>query len=575
MRTAIARWLAPPVFEGDEEKTRIAGLLNSLLLFVTIITALALPVLLSLTPADERLALLILLLPYIFVNIVALVIMRRGSVTAASYLFLFNLGLAILGSYAVSSLSSAGAASGITIFVAVANLLLSARAVRRLVVFVVLFTLAVTTAQIRGWITPVFAPTTDPFGIWVTNTIVFILTGAAIYLSSVSLRRALDNSLADKRNLQTANTELADLQKVLETRVKERTADLEKRATQLHTVSNVASAIASVQDLDALLPAITNLVSEKFAFYHAGIFLVDKTNEFAVLRAANSEGGKRMLERQHRLPLDTNSMVGYATSLGQPRVSLNVEADAVHLRNPDLPATRSEMTLPLRVGNRVIGALDVQSVQKNAFTTDDIEVLTILADQIAIAIENARLFSESKAALAESQATMDQFVRQEWKSFNRQSRQNGFIFDGRQIAPLIAQGQSERIKRTAQTGRLSLEKDSANVTVPIRLRGQTIGVLEVRPKKGQRQWTDDEIALLEAAADRAAFALENARLVESAQRRASRERAIGEISGKIGAVSERNVILQTAVEELGRKIGNTEIIIEMDSLFEQPDDTTG
>jgi GAF domain-containing protein len=100
--------------------------------------------------------------------------------------------------------------------------------------------------------------------------------------------------------------------------------------------------------------------------------------------------------------------------------------------------------------------------------------------------------------------------------------------------------------------------------MPIRLRGQTIGVLDVHPRNGSRQWTQDELAVVEAAADRAALALENARLVESAQRRAGRERAIGEISARVSAVSDRELILQTAVEELGRKIGNTEVRIEID-----------
>ncbi len=565
MRALISKWLTPPVFHGAEEKTRVAGLLNSILLFVIIGTTAVTPALLAFTEPSDIPALLVLLLPFILVNTVALALMRRGQVTFASYLFLFSLGLAIFGSYAVSPSNSSGALLAITIVIVFANVLLGARAISRLIVFVVLFTLAVTIARSRGWITPLFAPATGLFGNWVANSIVFILAGVGMYLSSISLRRTLDNSIADRRNLQATNKELADLQKVLEIRVQERTADLEKRASQLHTVSNVASTIASVQDLNALLFTITDLVSEKFGFYHAGIFLVDDAEEYALLRAANSEGGQRMLERGHRLALNANSMVGYATSLGQPRIALDVGADAVYFDNPDLPNTRSEMTIPLRAGNRVIGALDVQSTAMNAFTQDDIEVLTILADQLAIAIENARLFSEAKAALAESQETVDQYVRQEWKSFSRQARQNGFVFDGRQIAPLIPQGQSERIKRTAQTGRLSLEKDSTNMTIPIKLRGQTIGVLDVKPKKGQRQWTDDEIALLEAAADRAAFALENARLVESAQRRASRERAIGEISGKIGSVSERNLILQTAAEELGRKIGNSEIVIELET----------
>jgi GAF domain-containing protein len=146
----------------------------------------------------------------------------------------------------------------------------------------------------------------------------------------------------------------------------------------------------------------------------------------------------------------------------------------------------------------------------------------------------------------------------------RQVRQIGFVYDGKNIAPLERNGNRDQIKRAIQTGNLSLERASASVAIPIKLRGQTIGVLDVRSKKGQRVWKQDEIALLEAAAERAALALENARLVESAQRRAARERAIGDISSKIGAVSNLESILQTAVEELGRKMGGaTEVTLEI------------
>ncbi|MCC6298548.1 MAG: GAF domain-containing protein [Anaerolineales bacterium] len=575
MRAVFRRWFAPPIFEADEEKTRIAGLLNSILLFIVVITALAIPFLLISAEPSDRIAVLILLVPFILIDVGALLLMRRGYVAAASSVFLFNLSLAIFGSYAVSAPESPGSLLAIMIVVAFTNVLLGARTVIRLVGFIVIFTFFVTIGRMQGWLTPVFAPAVDAMGNWLSSAIVFVLAGLGVYLSSISLRRALDNSNSARKVLQTTNRELADLQKALEDRVKARTADLEKRAIQLQAVSSAANAIATVQDMDALLPAITNLVSERFGFYHAGIFLLDDNNEYAVLRAANSEGGKRMLDRQHKLLLDTNSMVGFAVSLGQPRVTLDVGTDSVYFNNPDLPNTRAEMALPLRVGNRVIGALDVQSVQQNAFTQDDVEVLGILADQIAIAIENARLFSEAKAALAESRETVDKYIRQEWKSFSRQMRQNAFTFDGRQVAPLLTSGPSERTRHVAQTGRLSLEKSSANMAVPIKLRGQTIGILEVRPKKGQKNWTEDEIALLEAAADRAAFALENARLVESAQRRAARERTIGEIASKIGAVGERNLILQAAVEGLGRKIGNSEIIIEMDDRIEDASDAAG
>ncbi len=575
MRGTITKWFAPPVFESDEEKTRLAGLLNSILLFMAVATLLATPFLLASTDSGDRLTLSILLAPFLLINAGAFMFMRRGYVSAASYMFLFSLGVAIFGAYAFSTAESSSSLLAIMIVLAFTNALLGGRAILRLVGFVIIFTFAVTIGQIQGWLVPVFARAADPIGIWLTSALVFVLTGLGIYLSSIGFKQALDKANDTRRALLATNQELATLQKALETRDKERTVELEKRAIYLQAVSNLANATASMQDIDTLLPDVTNLVSERFGFYHAGIFLVDEKNGFAVLQAANSEGGKRMLDRQHKVPLDTNSMVGFAASLGQPRVSLDVVSDSVYFSNPDLPNTRSEMALPLLAGNRVIGVLDVQSTHHNAFTKTDIDVLAILANQVAIAIENARLFREARAALAESQETVDKYVRQEWKSFSRQMRQNGFTFDGRQVTPLLTPGQSERARHIAQTGRLSLEKASANISIPIKLRGQTIGILEARPRRGQREWTDDEIALLEAAADRAAVALENARLVETAQRRASRERAIGEIAARIGTVSERNLILQAAVEGLGRKIGNSEIIIELDTHIEDSFDSKG
>jgi GAF domain-containing protein len=222
------------------------------------------------------------------------------------------------------------------------------------------------------------------------------------------------------------------------------------------------------------------------------------------------------------------------------------------------------MALPLRVTGRIIGSLDVQSTQTNAFSPDDINVLTTLADQVAIAIENARSFSEAKEALRESKAVFEQYTRQEWNSFARQAKQTGYIFDGKQVTPLDNSVKRDTTKTVVQTGSLSLEKESTSIGVPIKLRGQTIGVLDVHSKRGARQWKQDEISILEAAAERAALALENARLVQSAQRRAARERAIGDISAKIGAVSNLESILQVAVEELGRKIGGaTEVSLEI------------
>ena len=395
-------------------------------------------------------------------------------------------------------------------------------------------------------------------------TTLFFVTAIVLRVIIVRLTESVQEAELFGQAQETTNIELNKLKDELEQRVTQRTEELEKRASQLEAISGVARSIASLQNMELLLPAITQLVSERFGYYHVGIFLLGENHEYALLRATNSEGGQKMLDRHHRLKLDTNSIVGFVTSRSQPRIALDVGADAVFFNNPDLPDTRSEMALPLRIGDNVIGALDVQSTQPNAFTDEDIAILSTLADQVAIAIENARLFSESRVALIESQGTFDKYVRQEWSSFTRQVKQTGYIYDGKRVNAMEGDRQIEKRKNVLQTGRLSLEKVSSAISIPIKLRGQTIGMIDVRSKSGQREWTQDEITLLEAAAERAALALENARLVDGAQRRAAREHAIGEISTKIGTFSDMSAILQTAVEELGRRIGGaTEVTIEL------------
>jgi GAF domain-containing protein len=397
-------------------------------------------------------------------------------------------------------------------------------------------------------------------------TAVLVLVGVLISLMINGLQSALAKSRTVAKELFSSNRELNELRANLQQQVEERTSELKQRATQLEAVSSVARTIASMQDIDTLLPAITKLVSQQFGFYHVGIFLLDQQRRNAVLRAANSPGGLRMLSRQHSLPLDMHSIVGYVASRGEPRIALDVGADSVYFNNPDLPNTRSEMAIPLRVAGQVIGALDVQSTETNAFSQEDISVLTTLADQVAIAIENARLFGEARKALDESRLMFEKYTQQEWSSFARQVKPTGFLFDGKHVIPLDSQTRRESIKAVIQTGSLSLEKASSTLAIPIKLRGQTIGVLDIRAKNGARPWKQDEIAMLEAAAERAALALENSRLIESAQRRAARERAIGDISSRIGAVSNLESILQAAVEELGRKIGGaTEVTLEINT----------
>lgn len=561
MLNTVTKLFASPIFE-DEEKTRSAYYINAIVLI-------SIPVLVLFFVARiaqgnspfERAN--IILLGLIAVLALVWLLMKRGAVRLAGYLHISTIWIA---STLLARNGDGIRGTGFTSYFVVmllAGLLLGVRTAVGIAIISILSGFGLAYAETIGKIIP---ESHSAFAVATEATVLFIFSTVFMVLTINSLQNALKKAKANANELEASNQQLTGLRDVLELRVQERTAELEKRASQLQTVSSVARTIASVQDINTLLPNITKLVSDRFGFYHTGIFLLDEAGEYAILRASNSEGGAKMLNRQHKLKLDTNSIVGFVTSRGEPRIALDVGTDAVFFNNPDLPNTRSEIALPLRVGERVIGALDVQSTQPNAFTEEDIATLTTLADQIAIAIENARLFSETRDALSESEKSFERYVKQEWGDFAGQAKSTGYMFDGNRTIALGKREKHEKVKSLAQTGRLSLEKESTEVTVPIKFRGQTVGIIDIKSKKGNRQWTQDEITLLESAAERAAFALENARLVETAQRRASRERAIGEISAKIGAVSDLDTIMQTAVEELGRRIGNaTEVTLELSS----------
>ncbi len=178
-------------------------------------------------------------------------------------------------------------------------------------------------------------------------------------------------------------------------------AMLERRQHLLEAAARVSHGITSILDLDALLRSTVDILCDEFDLYYSGIFLVSEDGEWAVLRAGYGEAGKRMVSTNFRLHVDRHSMIGSSILEKKPRIALDVEGEPSHFRNPLLPKTRSEAALPLMVQDAVLGALTVQSAQLNAFSEDDVTALQSMADQIAIAINNARLLKQLEAANAE------------------------------------------------------------------------------------------------------------------------------------------------------------------------------
>lgn len=395
----------------------------------------------------------------------------------------------------------------------------------------------------------------------------FFITAFVLNIIVRRLTESIQEAQAYGEVQQKANLELQELQGELELRVRDRTSELERRAVQLQTITGLSESIAELQDLNELFPVVTRLISERFGFYHVGIFLVDSAQEFALLQAANSEGGKRMLARGHRLRLGTG-VVGYAAQTGQPRIALDVGADAVYFDNPDLPNTRSEAALPLVSRGETIGVLDVQSTESGAFSTDDLQVLTALANQVSIAFENTRLLTETRAALVQVQEVYNEFTRAEWSRTVSRAEKYGFRYQAGRIELLENELRTPEVVSAVENGRSALNqvegsnKKRAAVAVPVKLRGEVIGVLHIESNDPAREWQAEDIGLVEAVAERVAFSMENARLFQEARRRAAKEQLISEASAKIGNAFNLENILKTTAEELERVLGGSEVVIK-------------
>jgi GAF domain-containing protein/HAMP domain-containing protein len=351
----------------------------------------------------------------------------------------------------------------------------------------------------------------------------------------------------------------------LEQTVAERTAVLERRAAYLQTTAEIGRAITEIRNLDDLLNTVTHLISDRFGFYHVGIFIIDSKGEYAELKAANSEGGWRMLAREHKLRVGQQGIVGFVTGSGQPRIQQQVAGeDSVYYDNPDLPLTKSEMALPMISGGQILGCLDVQSTLEEAFSEEDVGVLQVLADEVAVAITNTNLFLQLEESLETERRVFGQITQEAWGSLLHQEQvQSGFKADTGGVQP-ITDTKLKESEQAIASGRTILgEPDESNqihpLSVPIRVRGgHVVAVIETSKPFSAGPWTREEMEVLEGVSEQLGVALENARLFEETQRSAQRERISAELSGKIWASTDIETILQTAVRELGTALSASE-----------------
>jgi GAF domain-containing protein/HAMP domain-containing protein len=323
--------------------------------------------------------------------------------------------------------------------------------------------------------------------------------------------------------------QLEALQNTLEQQVNERT----KLLAATNEIGRVA---ASSLDPDELLSRVINLFSERFGYYFAAIYILDPGEKWAELREAIGDAGRVLKHNHHRLEVSSRNMVGAAIRERSPRIAQIASQEKYRMENPLLPYTRSEIALPLLVGDHVLGALNVQSTKEADFDPQVVETMQNMASQVAIALENARLYQKAQQVIKEMDAVQQQYLQEGWSAYSAQHNEAEY-------------GASDTTAENHQ-----------RLEVPISLRDQILGQIML---ESSNEWTQDQRSFVDAVATQAAIALENARLVSESRQLAIRERMLAEINSRIWASATIDGVLQTAAKELGKRLNASQVTVEL------------
>ena len=360
---------------------------------------------------------------------------------------------------------------------------------------------------------------------WFSAIGVVIMFGSVVILG---FQRLEDEFVKAQKQIDATLNTLTTERNNLESNVEERTQQLRK-------INEIGRFVAAILEPDELLARALQRIEMEFKFYYTAFFLVDTSGQWAELTAATGEAGRVLRENRHRMDVNGNSAVARAIQAREGQIALSSKSEQVQFDNPLLPYTRSQIVLPLIVGDIVLGALEIHATKENAFLQADLNAFQNMANEIAIALENARLFQEAQQSLSEMRATQRQYLQGAWQTL------------------------TEEKDLTYALGDIDLSTGNA-IEIPLALRDQIIGQLQLT---GSTEWSPEQKSLVEAIVTQAALALENARLVEESQSIAAREKLANEIISKVWASSSMEGILQTAVRELGRSLEAAEVEIEI------------
>ncbi|MGB9776395.1 MAG: GAF domain-containing protein [Anaerolineae bacterium] len=326
-------------------------------------------------------------------------------------------------------------------------------------------------------------------------------------------------------------------------REREARAELQRRQVQLQAAANIARVATSILDLPTLLQTAVDTLCQEFGLYYVGLFLVDEAGRYAVLKAGTGEAGRKMVEEGYRLEVGGHSMIGWCIAHRQPRIALDVGADAVRFENPLLPNTRSELAIPLIVGEEVVGALTIQSEREAAFSPEDITTFEVVADQLAVAIRNARLFEQFQETLRQMEATQARYIRQEWATYlSRWPEHPGYQYDLETVSPLLQPVPLPVVEMPLDRPLVTESDGRSLLMAPVLIGKQPIGLLGLE-ETDPRVWTEDELALITTVQEQLALALENRRLFEQTRQALAETEMLYQASAELNAAQSYEEIL--------------------------------
>lgn len=549
MLEQVTNFFRPPVFVEDEDKTRKAKYAHAATL-VLLAAAILYEASTRYSAIDAGLSVFeLIMIGFALTCLTGLVLLKKGYVRGVSIVLVALVWFTSNG-FAATNYGARDVSFIINFaIVLMAGLLLGWQASLIITFFSVLSGVALAFAEQNGFI-KVASYSVLLFARDVT--FIFLLNGILILFLIRGLEDALKKSRSNLKELESANTNLNFTQAELESRTSDLLVannQLENRTRKLHAIAEVTRTATALRDFDQLLSSITSIISSQLGYYHVAIFLLDKQKQYAILRSANTEVGLKMLSRGYRLPVGQLGIISSVSQTGQPRIAPQSGSDASRFGDSELGETQSELALPLKSSDEIIGVLDLHSAKAGDFTENDISTLSILADQVGIALQNALLFEESQSALREANIESRQASKRAWQGYAEAIRTKGYRYDGIKSEPLKDKKLSSR--------------DADALLIPVQLRGQTIGRLKLNASDRSHIWTDDELLMVKATAERVALALEGARLLDEAQKRATRESFLSDVATKLSTSFQLDSILRDTVQELGQTFNNSTVTFQL------------